>query len=177
MNKFRYQNRYRIASNRCKGRDYSDPGKYFVTICTKGKHPWFGEIRKGIMGLNDVGCGVEQCWNCIPIHIPNVRAGVHVVMPDHFHGIVHIESMSRVETPHGASLHWHAGVLGVIVNQFKSACTKHIRRMGFPNFSWQSRYHDRIIRNDDEYTRAADYIRFNPMRHSINRGDVDDFWW
>jgi hypothetical protein len=38
--------------------------------------------------------------------------------------------------------------LGSILNQFKSVCTKRIRLARNPDFAWQSRYYDHIIRDD-----------------------------
>ena len=48
-----------------------------------------------------------------------------------------------------------------IVGGYKSAVTKHARRLGF-DFYWQSRFHDHIIRNEKSYLRIAEYIINNP---------------
>jgi putative transposase len=48
-----------------------------------------------------------------------------------------------------------------IIGSYKSAVSKHAHRLGF-NFQWQSRFHDRIIRNDTEYHRIVNYIKTNP---------------
>ena len=48
-----------------------------------------------------------------------------------------------------------------IIGSYKSAVTKHANRLGFEN-GWQSRFHDRIIRNDEAYQRISDYIVNNP---------------
>lgn len=45
-----------MESARLRFRDYRQPGDYFVTVCNKGRVPWFGEIRAGMMGLHDAGC-------------------------------------------------------------------------------------------------------------------------
>lgn len=44
---------------------------------------------------------------------------------------------------------------------YKSAVTKHTRRMEF-NFAWQSRFYEHIIRNEQDYKRIQDYIVDNP---------------
>ena len=36
-----------------------------------------------------------------------------------------------------------------------------LRSYGFENFEWQSKFHDRIIRNEDEYKAIRYYIRNN----------------
>ena len=183
MNESYFKHRYRIPSNRKSDYDYSQPGRYFVTICTKGKIPWFGELRNGFMGLNSLGCIVEDELMKTSIIRSNAYVGTHIVMPDHVHVIIHIIQPAEkpsVETPwHGVSTNsdncvkWKSGVLGSIVQQFKSACTKRIRSMGHINFAWQSRYYDHIIRSDDECEKIGEYIRFNPIRHSLRMvGDV-----
>jgi REP element-mobilizing transposase RayT len=53
------------------------------------------------------------------------------------------------------------GSLSVIVRSYKSAVTKHANRLGF-QFAWQSRFHDHIIRNQDEFQRIREYIINNP---------------
>jgi len=89
---------------------------------------------------------------------------------------VSIETPPSIETsietpPRGVSTqpgsksppkNWAPGSLGTIINQFKMSCTKRIRNGGFPEFSWQSRYHDRIIRSPAELAAIRKYIRTNP---------------
>lgn len=41
-------------SLRLEGHNYSSEGAYFVTICTKNRFDYFGEIKNGIMGLNKI---------------------------------------------------------------------------------------------------------------------------
>jgi hypothetical protein len=47
-----------------------------------------------------------------------------------------------------------------IIRGYKSAVTKHAHILG-KEFSWQTRYYDRIIRDYKEYTRIANYIKSN----------------
>lgn len=51
--------------------------------------------------------------------------------------------------------------LASIIRGFKTGVTKNARLIN-PYFAWQSRYHDRIIRNNLEYKRISTYIRNNP---------------
>ena len=46
--------------NRLSGFDYSNSGYYFVTICTKNRINYFGNIVDGQMILNTYGQIVEQ---------------------------------------------------------------------------------------------------------------------
>ena len=53
--------------------------------------------------------------------------------------------------------------LGKIIRHFKAKAAKKIHDAGFMGFQWQSKYHDRIIRNEDELDRILLYIRNNPL--------------
>ncbi|MBF8294528.1 MAG: transposase, partial [Bacteroidetes bacterium] len=77
----------RRNTNRLVGHDYSQPGEYFVTMCTKDREDLFGEITGGEMKLNEVGEIAVKCWKEIPQHYPNIKLDEFVVMPNHVHGI------------------------------------------------------------------------------------------
>ncbi len=64
----KFQNKYKIESIRLKYWDYSNPGMYFVTICTKKFHHWFGKVIDGKFVSSDLGKIAEQCWNEIIDH-------------------------------------------------------------------------------------------------------------
>lgn len=50
--------------------------------------------------------------------------------------------------------------LSTIIGSYKSAVSKHAHRLGF-RFDWQSRFHDRIIRNEEALLKARKYIENN----------------
>ena len=50
-----FKNKYRIESFRLKNWDYQNAGAYFITICTKDRAHYFGEILDGEMQLNKMG--------------------------------------------------------------------------------------------------------------------------
>lgn len=50
------------------------------------------------------------------------------------------------------------------MGQYKSICTKRIRRTGTTDFAWQPRFYDRIVRNDREFDAIRAYVRANPAR-------------
>ncbi|MDF1500849.1 MAG: transposase [Anaerolineales bacterium] len=82
-----YQDKGR-RSIRLPGYDYSQPGAYFVTICTQGRACVFGEIVDGEMQLNAAGRMVKTVWDDIPTHYPGVDIDACVIMPNHIHGII-----------------------------------------------------------------------------------------
>lgn len=77
-------------SIRLKGYDYSQPGAYFITICTYRRACLFGDVIEGDMHLNPLGNMAWQCWQAIPDHFPHAVLDAFVVMPNHVHGIVWI---------------------------------------------------------------------------------------
>ena len=89
-----FRNRFRNNSLRYAGRDYSRPGKYFVTICTAQKTEWFGSVINGKMHLSKIGHIASQVWYEIPVHFPFIGLDAFVVMPNHIHGIIVINRVS-----------------------------------------------------------------------------------
>jgi hypothetical protein len=62
-----------------------------------------------------------------------------------------------------------AGSVPVIVRAYKSVVTCRIRRAVRPDFGWQARYHDRVVRDRAERRRIRAYIQTNPPRWSRDR--------
>ncbi len=46
-----------------KGFDYSIAAGYFITICTKDRIPWLGEVIDGEVKLSNVGKIVQDKWH------------------------------------------------------------------------------------------------------------------
>ena len=180
-----YKQKYRIESARLKGWDYRNPGYYFVTICTKNRAQYFGQVTNGQMHLSAAGEIAAQCWREIPIHHPNVELDEFVVMPNHMHGIVviheHVETLrGGVETLHdgGETLHAtslqsiispKAGSLSVIIRSYKSAVTKSAGLNGFKEFAWQARFYDHIIRDEKSFHKIRAYIFDNPVKWELDK--------
>ena len=199
----KYKNKYRIATARAPFWDYGWNAAYFVTICTQNRIHYFGHILDGKMQLSPIGHIANSCWYEIPNHFPFVELGVHVIMPNHVHGIViinkpndgrdtvnngrndgHIDGRydgRYVETQNFASLPSEpsepsepSGLdipknqfgpqsknLASIIRGFKIGVTTNARQIN-PDFAWQSRYHDHIIRDEKSYQKITEYIFNNP---------------
>ncbi len=54
--------------------------------------------------------------------------------------------------------------LASIIRGFKSAVTTWCRKNNYPNFKWQSLFHDHIIRNQNSFERIQQYIIDNPKK-------------
>jgi len=79
----KFQNRYRIPPARFPNWDYRWAGAYFVTICTKNREHYFGNIANGEMQLSGTGILADVLLYEIKNHEQNVELGGYVVMPDH----------------------------------------------------------------------------------------------
>jgi len=177
-NEDRFKGLYRVESDRLQDWDYSDPACYHITICTRKKVAFFGEIIREKMLLSHIGVIVQEEWKRTERIRPNVTLDQFVIMPNHIHAIVclrkgHLQKTEPVETPRWGvssmdSRRWKPGTLGAIINQFKGKCTKCIRRIGYPNFAWQRGYYDHIIRDEGDLRRIRRYIRLNPLKWSLD---------
>ena len=86
-----FKNKYRIASARLQNWNYANEGMYFVTICTKNRENYFGNIdSKGIFNPTEIGkIAYSEWFNAIDIRPDmNLILGEFVVMPNHIHGII-----------------------------------------------------------------------------------------
>ena len=75
---------------RLSGFDYASEGAYFITVVTQNREPLFGEIIHDEMVLSEFGRIVEEEWLRSASIRTEIELGAYVVMPNHFHGIVHI---------------------------------------------------------------------------------------
>ena len=83
-----YKNKFRVETVRLKDWDYSTPCWYYITVCTKDKKHWFGEVKNGKMILNKRGKIAEEMWNAITNHYNSITLDNFIIMPNHIHGII-----------------------------------------------------------------------------------------
>ncbi len=178
------QNHHR-RSIRLQGYDYAQAGAYFITVCTQNRHHLFGKIIDGKMALNDVGGIVADEWMKTAEIRNNIKLDEWVIMPNHFHGILIIESRSTgtarraptdarrppTRTPTEQFGKPVSGSLPTIIRSFKSAVTKRVNEIrNMPGAKlWQRNYWEHIIRNENEYHRIAQYIHDNPAKWENDR--------
>lgn len=96
----KFQNKYRIPSARMQTWDYRWKGAYFITICTKNRIHYFGEVVNNEMRLSNVGILADVFWHEIKNHSHNLTFGEFIVMPNHIHGILIINSDSDSDIDH-----------------------------------------------------------------------------
>jgi REP element-mobilizing transposase RayT len=156
-------------STRLEGRNYAQPGTYYVTILTHERECLLGDIVDGEMRLSEIGKIAQECWMETPKHFPNASLDEFRVMPNHLHGIL---VLNKVRTRHAVSLPRTEqfgkpvpGSIPTIIRSFKSAATKSINEFqGSPgDVVWHGRFHDHIICDTKDLIRIRRYIQENPM--------------
>lgn len=167
----KYKNKYRIPSARLQSWNYASRAAYFITICAHNRVHCFGEVINKEMQLNDIGKLTEEEWlKTIELRPDmNLELGQFVVMPNHFHGIIIIGNNeynynSNLLASHKTSVNSfgpQSKNLSSIIRGFKSSVTKNARVIN-PQFKWQERFHDHIIRDARSFNNIQNYIYNNP---------------
>lgn len=140
-------------SIRFKGYDYSQPGMYFVTICLQNKTCLFGKVVDGEMQLNDAGRMVEKWYQELQNKFPDIQCQEMVVMPNHFHCIIH-----------------NVGMVGADLRVCPSNKLDSSNLLDNQNHDSDNQNHDSDDQNHDSDDRNRD---LNDSNHdSDNRNDI-----
>ena len=195
----KFQNKYRIPSTRLVGYDYGSNGLYFVTICTKNKIHYFGDIVEtdnypspnktnitdtdnylSLQNTNEtdnypslqateIGKIAREFWQQIPHHFPFVELDEFIIMPNHIHGVLFFNKPDKSD--------WNLNQFGSqsqnlpsVIRAYKSS-VKRFANQNNIEFEWQNSYHDRIIRDHNEFANIREYIMNNP-----NKWATDDYY-
>jgi len=188
-------------SIRFRGYDYSQPGAYYLTLCTHEKEHLFGEIAGGEMKRNECGEIVRQGWEDFPRRYPAVQVDSFVVMPNHIHGILLVGAIHELpqgdfqgatrESPqrqfqravHEPPLRRRM-LLPKLIGYLKMTTSKRINEIrGTPGSPvWQRNYYEHIIRNEDELGKIREYVATNPVQwladpeNADRDTDLDEVW-
>jgi putative transposase len=186
------QKKPKRKSTRLKGYDYSAPGYYFVTICTNDRQCLFGEIIDEGMKLNDAGQMVGKVWHDLPMNYPNISRDTFVVMPNHVHGIIIINSsnnnvgagpracpVNRFKIngqPQGVAPTNSNLSLPDVIHRFKSLTTHHyikgVKQNNWRPFNdklWQRNYYEHVTRNEIDLSGTREYIVNNPKKWHLDK--------
>ena len=148
---------------RLKGYDYSTPGAYFITICTKDRKELLSNI---IVGdgvpyvpkniLTQYGKIADKYINQMSEFYDNIFVDKYVIMPNHIHLILLIKDSvsgtSRTPSPTNS-------VTAKFVSSFKRFCNKE-----YGENIWQRLSNDHIIRGEKDYQKIWEYIDTNVIR-------------
>lgn len=171
-------------SIRLKGYDYTQPGAYFVTICTSKREHVFGHIQDEKMHLNRYGEVVQFNWNNLPKIYPHVQLDEFIIMPDHIHGIIMlkndpvgagsptIESLTKNPYKPAPTPQKRHG-LPEIIRSLKTCSATRINQLRSTkgNPVWQRGYYEHIVRNEQALFNIRRYIINNPLKwqkHKLN---------
>jgi REP element-mobilizing transposase RayT len=176
-----FHNQYRIPTTRLQYWNYGNDGWYYLTICTKQRKCHFGKIKNYKMYLSPIGKIVEYYIKQIPQHFPNATLETFIIMPNHIHLIITLDTDKNKKTMRVAYLNNpskmsritpEAGSIPVIIGSFKAICKKTIvRKYPKMNFSWQTRYYDHLIRKRESMYKISQYILNNPIKWEIDRNN------
>ncbi len=151
-----------------------------------------GDVQGGKMCMNDAGGMVADTWRSLPTRFPNLNTDEFVVMPNHFHAIMHLTESCRGE-PRVRPLAGNDGqegdhkdrpygtapcTVGRIIQAFKSMTTlqyvRGVNDFGWRQFCdrfWQQNYWEHIIRSGDSLERCQESSKLS----SACSGWIRDF--
>ena len=139
--------------------DYSAPGAYFVTICTRDRRCILSDVTVGAaisrppeLHLTAYGEIVDSAIKSIPAIYPAVFIDNYVIMPNHVHLILRINTDND-----GRQI--AAPTLISVIGQMKRWAS-----MRAGSALWQKSYHEHVIRNKKDYQEIWEYIVNNPAR-------------
>lgn len=157
-------------SIRLKNYDYSQPGYYFITICTQNRKNILCQIVGGdafgapstreiiYSGTSRI---VDKYVNNINKVYDNVQLDSYVIMPNHIHLIIVINNVITANT--------NKITLIQIINSLKvltsKECGSHI---------WQRNYYEHIIRTEQELEEIREYIQNNPLNWNKDMFYMDE---
>ena len=144
-------NNFRRKNPRLKNYDYTLSGYYFITLCTKDKINYFGEIRDEKIKLNNLGKFVYNNIKKLEEIYRNIKVDKFVVMPNHIHLIIIMKQKAGFDVSR-------------IIKEYKEWITKKIKKS-----IWQKSYYDHIIRNKNDYLRIWQYIDQNIIKWNFDK--------
>ena len=133
---------------RLKYYNYSTPGAYFVTICTKDRKRILSEI------VGDDAHIVPSKYGMLAgRYLRSVNEiEKYVIMPNHIHMIIRFDSGTMWASSPTKSI-------STVVRSFKTLVTKELGESIF-----QRSFHDHVIRGEKDYQKIWEYIDTNPIK-------------
>lgn len=174
----KFKSKYRISSARMRNWDYGSHGLYYITICTKNRINYFGEINseQNVASLKKTPIGevAFNNWLSIPNHFAFIELDEFIIMPNHVHGIIFINKPDKIN--------WETNKFGVqsqnlasVIRGYKSSIKAYSTTNNI-EFEWQPRYYDHVIRDQNEYNNIRDYIFKNPEQWLLNGDNKDNLY-
>lgn len=162
--------------NRIPEYDYSQTGAYFVTICTHERKQILSEIvGDGFPVLKLCGKIAAQFIQNIPEKYPHISVDNYVIMPDHIHILLHINTVGEAFRLPESGTGNPSPTIGNVVGWYKYQSSKEINRLrNTPGEKlFQRSYYDHVIRNQQDYNEIWEYIENNPQAWAIKKQGRD----
>ena len=146
--------------NRLPDYDYGQNGAYFITICTQNRSRILSSIvEDGSLVPTPIGTIAQQWILRFPEKYPEVTVDQYVIMPDHVHLLLHIDSLENgTGNP--------SPTIGTIIGWYKYQVTKQVNLLTGSSGErlFQRSYYDHVIRNQQDYNEVWEYIENNPRK-------------
>ncbi|WP_339528714.1 REP-associated tyrosine transposase [Pseudomonas mucidolens] len=132
------------ASHRLRIGRFSEPSRtYLITTNIHERVPIFSDFRLGRLVVLQFRLAQHQGL---------VNSLAWVVMPDHFHWLIELQKGSQ----------------GDLMCQVKSKSTRSVNgATGRKGRLWQTSFHDRVLRKEDDLVKMARYVVANPLRAGL----------
>ncbi len=147
---------------RLKNYNYSTPGMYFVTICTKGRKSLlgnivgYGDFDVPKMILSEYGKILDKYLKLMSERYSHITIDKYIIMPNHFHLILriidYVNGASETAAPYNNEM---SKFISLLKRYCNIACGKNL---------WQRSFHDHIIRGDEDYRKIWEYIDTNVLK-------------
>lgn len=144
--------------------NYSEPGAYFITICTQNRRCILSEISVGAglappeNRLTEYGRIAVRQIEMLESRFPSVAVDRYVVMPNHIHLLVCLRPYAGGSRP--------APTVSDIIRVFKSQTTR-LCKCGTKLF--QRSFYDHVVRGEEDYQRIWQYIDTTPAKWAEDR--------
>jgi putative transposase len=159
---------YHRRSIRIQGFNYTQPGSYFITICTWHKSLIFGEIIQGEVVLSKLGEIARKEIERLPDRFSDIIMDGFVVMPNHIHMLITIsaDAIPKMQTSNEAFKQPVPGSIPTIVRSYKAAVTQRILAMRDAPVAevWHRNYYEHVVKNENEREKIFLYIVANPAQ-------------
>jgi REP element-mobilizing transposase RayT len=138
---------------------FSEAGNYYLLTATAAQ-------RRPLLTVPDHAAIVLDALRWLH-DIKRFDVHAAVVMPDHFHVVGALTDLA----------------LAAIMHSLKSFTAHRLVEIGFQPPVWQSGYHDRALRDEDDYITSIRYVVENPVRAGlVSRADqyphlILPPWW
>ena len=150
--------RHERKNIRLKEYDYSTPGAYFITVCTKDRKNYFWQnVGASIARPQDIV--LTECGKVADVAISNISkkyqvitVDKYVIMPNHLHLLIQIHGDEK-----GRPM--VAPTIKTVIQQMKGYVSKNV---GFK--IWQKSYYDHVVRGREDYLELCQYIINNPQK-------------